>query len=264
MLSLFSILCLPIVAVLAMHSRAGRSHTDIAKRVAGDVDVLKRWPSSFSGTRATWYDVGLGGCGKWNKPDDFIVAMNFPMFGSVYPGPLCFKMITIEYQGKTAQAQIMDACEACPANGGIDMSKGLFTYLSGSLGAGVLSVDWHFSDGGGGGNDGGDDGGNDDNNNPSPSPKPKPKPEPTTTWEPPAPTVQVQKTTSTSSSSSSHTHHSFSSSASSAAASAAPTAPSSSAAAAAPVPTPAGPQNIGNMYQFMEALGQVAIGGSSN
>jgi hypothetical protein len=29
-------------------------------------------------------------------------------FGGGFPGPNCFKMITIEYQGKSTQAQITD------------------------------------------------------------------------------------------------------------------------------------------------------------
>jgi hypothetical protein len=36
------------------------------------------------------------------------VALNVEQYGSGYPGPQCFKSITIQYGGKTAQATIMD------------------------------------------------------------------------------------------------------------------------------------------------------------
>lgn len=40
--------------------------------------------------------------------DDKIVALNVAQYGGGYPGPYCFKSITIWYGGKTAQATIMD------------------------------------------------------------------------------------------------------------------------------------------------------------
>lgn len=70
-------------------------------------------------------------------------------------------MITIDYKGKSTQAQIVDEvshvclrfpcwtyylqCPGCPY-GGLDMSSGLFQFFEPDLGVGVLQVDWHFSD----------------------------------------------------------------------------------------------------------------------
>ncbi|KAI9059120.1 hypothetical protein FKP32DRAFT_1546971, partial [Trametes sanguinea] len=76
-------------------------------------------------------------------------------------GENCWKMITIEYQGKQHTAQITDEvcalqislqrpskrstsqCPGCPW-GGLDLTPTLFSYLSGSLDAGVLSATWNF------------------------------------------------------------------------------------------------------------------------
>nr|KAG8950187.1 hypothetical protein FRC03_012944 [Tulasnella sp. 419] len=82
--------------------------------------------------RATWYNVGMGACGKHNVDSDFIVALNSPQYGSGYPGPNCFKEITLSYNGKTAQAMIMDECPPCPS-GGLDLSPDLFEYLANDL-----------------------------------------------------------------------------------------------------------------------------------
>ncbi|THH01713.1 hypothetical protein EW026_g1043 [Hermanssonia centrifuga] len=99
-------LSLPFAAVGATHGNAGRHHDSIARRSRGDVDVHKR--DSFSNARFTFYDVGLGSCGQNNVPSDFIVALNTPMYGDGYPGPHCFKSITIQWGGKTTTATIMD------------------------------------------------------------------------------------------------------------------------------------------------------------
>lgn len=234
-LSIFSYLFL---AALAAHSPAKR-HTALAHRKRGDVALYERG-QSFQGARATWYQTGLGGCGIWNNPGDFIVALNFPMFGDIYPGPLCFQKITIEYQGKTAVAQITDACEACPAYGGIDMSKGLFEYFADPAG-GVISVNWWF---------GGDD-----------SP-----PEPTTSkWQAPAPKWTPAPATHSASTpkptptpTPTHSSHSSSSSSSSSSKS------TSTSSAPQVISTPAGANNIANLYQVILGLGRYVVAGASN
>jgi hypothetical protein len=148
---LSSLLCLvfPFIALAELHGIPNHHrHRDLANRSRGDVQLFKR----FDNARFTYYAVGLGACGKWNKPGDFIVALNVHQYGGGYPGPNCFKMITISFGGKTAQAQIMDECMGCPY-GGLDFSEGLFQYFS-DLGAGVLYGSWEFNGGGGGGGGG--------------------------------------------------------------------------------------------------------------
>jgi hypothetical protein len=97
-----------------------------------------------------WLDkfpLGLGACGQYNQPSDFIVALNQDQFGPGYPGPHCFESITLTCNGKTAHATIMDevrslfrarprprvliVCTKCPGcpYAGLDLSEGLFSVI---------------------------------------------------------------------------------------------------------------------------------------
>lgn len=96
----------------------------------------------FDQARFSFYDVGLGACGKTNVASDFIVALNSAQFGS---GGYCFQMITITYGGKSTQAQIADECPGCPY-GGLDFSRGLFNYFA-SESAGIIYGSWVFGSG---------------------------------------------------------------------------------------------------------------------
>lgn len=118
-----------------------RHHQELAQRARGDVDIHRR---DFDNARFTFYDVGLGACGQYSSPGDFIVALNVAQYGVGFPGLQCFKSITISYGGKTAQATIMDKCMGCPY-GGLDLSTGLFNYFA-SESAGVLYGSWSFED----------------------------------------------------------------------------------------------------------------------
>ncbi len=100
-------------------------HKNLAKRLGGDIGILDRL---FSGARWTFYDAGLwvlfmsismqiclplsfcfsGACGETNVESDYIVALNANQFGTGYPGPNCFKTITMKYNGKKVIAKIMD------------------------------------------------------------------------------------------------------------------------------------------------------------
>jgi hypothetical protein len=109
-----------------------------ASSVASNQTDSSRHPDKqFESARFSFYDVGLGACGAMNKASDFIVAMNQPQFTS---GDWCFKTISVHYQGKTAQAKVMDMCPGCPF-GGLDFSRGLFDYFA-SEGAGIIYGSW--------------------------------------------------------------------------------------------------------------------------
>lgn len=136
---------------------------ELAVRAPNDMSLWKR----FDNARFTFYAVGLGACGQFSQPGDFIVALNSQQFGG---GGSCFQVITITINGKTAQAQIMDECPGCPY-AGLDFSEGLFTYFAPES-AGVLYGTWVFGAG-----------------------APSPSPEPTTTWQPPTTTWQPPTTT---------------------------------------------------------------------
>jgi len=173
-------------------------HHELARRASSAVDIHGRGDNRF-----TFYAVGLGACGQVSQPSDFIVALNTPQFGSGYPGPNCFKKITMEFGGKTTTATIMDECPGCPY-GGLDLSIGLFTFFAPES-VGVLYGTWFFSDGSGGG---GGAPATTHTHTWSPSPTPSPPPlipsvlAPTPT---PTPTTSTSKSTSISSSNASHT-----------------------------------------------------------
>lgn len=159
-------------------------HQELAQRARGDVGIHKR---AFANARFTFYDVGLGACGQYSSPGDFIVALNVAQYGGGYPGPQCFKSITISYGGKTAQATIMDECMGCPY-AGLDFSTGLFNYFA-SPDDGVVYGTWWF-------NDGTSEPTSSSSSEWTPTPTPTPAyTPPTPTWTPP--TTTYQSTTST-------------------------------------------------------------------
>ncbi|KAK1229638.1 hypothetical protein PQX77_007273 [Marasmius sp. AFHP31] len=105
-------------------------------------DVESRSAQSFNG-RLTYYQTGLGACGGYNKPSDFIVALNSAQYGGGYPGPNCGKSITISYGGKTHEAIIVDECPTCDY-GDLDLSQALFEYFA-PTSTGVLQAVWWFN-----------------------------------------------------------------------------------------------------------------------
>jgi len=179
------------VSVLAEHGLQARGHhAAIAKRAENGTHLDKR----ISNARFTYFAVGMGACGQFSHPGDFMVALNSAQYGGGYPGPNCFKKISISYGGKSTTATILDECPGCPY-GGLDLSQGLFEFFA-PTSAGVINGEWSFEGGGGGG---------DDNAAPATHKKPDP-PAPTPTPDPPkteAARVQVKSKTSTKTSSTS-------------------------------------------------------------
>lgn len=240
-------LALPLAA-LGEHFTPHRRHSDIAHRARADTQLQKR---SFDNARLTFYDVGLGSCGQYSQPSDFIVALNSAQYGDGYPGPNCFKSITITCNGKSTGATILDECPGCPY-GGLDLSTGLFDFFA-DPSVGVLYCSWDF-----------------DGDAPAPTSTSAPPP-------PPPPTTSSSTWSSTSSStpppssSSSSTKSSTtqSSTQSSASSSAPPSSSSSSASAATPTPsatnsTSSTDGNLANCNQAILGLGGalVAAGGA--
>ncbi|RDX48320.1 hypothetical protein K466DRAFT_583769 [Polyporus arcularius HHB13444] len=201
-------LALPYATVASSHGSANhRRHEAIAAaqhEVTDAVETvqtttLHRRGQTYNNARLTYYDVGLGACGKTNVPSDFIVALNSGMYGGGYPGPNCFRPISITYNGKTVGATIMDECPGCPSDGGLDLSEGLFKALA-PLDDGVIYASWHFTDEG--------------DDEPAPTThKTTEKPKPTTSWwQPPTTSLWQPETTSTTSTKKSSTTHSTSTS----------------------------------------------------
>ncbi|KDQ59426.1 hypothetical protein JAAARDRAFT_32987 [Jaapia argillacea MUCL 33604] len=255
-----SVVALALSLGVSADSHIGRRHDGIARRVRGDL-VEKR---SYDNARFTFYDVGLGSCGQYNVPSDFIVALDTSLYGGGYPGPNCFKSITISWGGKTAQATIMDECPGCPY-GGLDFSRGLFDYFAPES-VGVLYGTWWYNDGSGGGG----------NTQPTttswkpeptttwtpPPPPPTTKETPTTTWTPPPTTTWTPPPPSTSSAPPSSSPPASSATPSSSSEKKSSTATSSSAAATPSASS--GPQNIDGMNLAVGGLGGIILAGASS
>lgn len=103
----------------------------------------------FSG-RATYYAVGLGNCGGTNSGNEMVVALNTAQYGSTsQQSQYCGRQLVISYGGRTQTARVVDSCPTCPY-GGLDLSEGLFSALSGgNMGMGVMQVNWHWAGEGG-------------------------------------------------------------------------------------------------------------------
>lgn len=129
---------------------------------------------AFTG-RATFYSISdnAGACGQMSYEPAYIVALNTAQYGGGYPGPECFKTVTITGGSRNghAVAQIMDECPTCPY-GALDLGKALFANFA-SEDEGVTEITWWFNEGG----------------NPEPTTSKPPPPPPTSTtpeWTPPA------------------------------------------------------------------------------
>ncbi|KIJ55843.1 hypothetical protein M422DRAFT_24350 [Sphaerobolus stellatus SS14] len=97
----------------------------------------------------TFYDPGLGACGKTNKSSDLIVAVSSQVFASFGKqisngNPVCGKKITLKANGKTVTATVEDKCPGCGAND-VDLSPAAFKKLA-SLGTGrIHGAKWTIS-----------------------------------------------------------------------------------------------------------------------
>lgn len=201
----------------ASFDEGGNSTTSLEPR-AGD----SKW---------SWYDTeesgNAGACGKHMKNYEFVVARAQVDFQQSD----CFKTITLEFEGRTVQAQIMDICPVCPPRG-LDLSKGLFKHIAPN-GDGIVYGNWWFGGGA--------------PKPPKPTTTKKPEPTTTTTKKPTSTTTTTTKkstTTSTTTTSTSTTSSTTSTS-------------SSTTASVAPPPTAAPQANLGALQEILVEMGGV-------
>lgn len=98
----------------------------------------------------TYFDTGLGACGKYNTNSDHIVAVShllFDSFGTANPNnnPVCGHKIKATYQGKSTIVTVADRCaaETC-AYGDLDFTPTAFQELA-PLSVGRLhGVSWQW------------------------------------------------------------------------------------------------------------------------
>ncbi|KIR39935.1 B2-aldehyde-forming enzyme [Cryptococcus deuterogattii 99/473] len=175
MLALFALFqLLPILALAAhsppqrrAHERARKNYEQTHGRNAEDIPTIVERDNHYDnrtiverdhfdnrtltprGTTytgvGTFYYTGLGACGLNSQDSDFMVALNSAQYGSGYPGPQCFKYITIQMGSTTiGGVEILDECPTCDY-GSLDLSPGLFTQFA-DYDAGTIHITWWFDD----------------------------------------------------------------------------------------------------------------------
>ncbi|KAH7103657.1 Non-catalytic module family EXPN protein [Auriculariales sp. MPI-PUGE-AT-0066] len=131
-LSVIATIASLVLAVYATPLNRTQSESDVSSESRL---IDKR--DSYKG-RATWFNVGLGSCGKTDNDNDFIVALN--------PGKTrghCDRWIHVKKGNKEVYAKVRDTCPSC-APAAIDLSPAAFKKL-GTLDAGVLNITWTFT-----------------------------------------------------------------------------------------------------------------------
>ncbi|KAF5330275.1 hypothetical protein D9758_014457 [Tetrapyrgos nigripes] len=93
--------------------------------------------------RGTWFEVGLGNCGKWSVDSDKIVAIAKSRYDE-NNGANCGQWVSITDQknGRHAYALILDSCQSCGRQD-LDMSPSLFKQFE-PLSIGELNIEWNF------------------------------------------------------------------------------------------------------------------------
>ncbi|GLB36782.1 putative lytic transglycolase [Lyophyllum shimeji] len=126
----------------------------------------------------TFFTPGLGACGLTNSDADMIAAVSVEFYNT-FPGatanpnlnPICGKMATVNYGGKTIRVAITDKCYAC-ALYDLDLSPTAFNMLADPSIGRLHGAEWTL-----------------DGTTPPPTTTPPPPPPTTTTPPPPPPTT---------------------------------------------------------------------------
>ncbi|CEL51571.1 hypothetical protein RSOLAG1IB_00106 [Rhizoctonia solani AG-1 IB] len=146
--SFFTTVLVLVMALVAFSAPIQHADLELAKApvdstVAVPLEIESRQETHTLEKRkngkATWFNTGLGACGKVSNDKQLIVALG-P--GAYKSGQMCGKTITVKNpkNGKSTTAKVMDLCPSCGTNN-IDLSPAAFQKI-GSLSAGVLSVTW--------------------------------------------------------------------------------------------------------------------------
>ncbi|CAE6526578.1 unnamed protein product, partial [Rhizoctonia solani] len=148
-LSFFTTVLVFVMALVAFAAPIQLANLELAKppvdsTVAVPADLESRQETHTLEKRktgkASWFNTGLGACGKVSNDKQSIVALG-P--GAYQGGKMCGKTITIKNtkNGKSTTAKVMDLCPSCGTNN-LDLSPAAFKKL-GSLSTGILSVSWN-------------------------------------------------------------------------------------------------------------------------
>ncbi|KAI0698238.1 plant expansin [Cytidiella melzeri] len=109
---------------------------------------------TVSGThtgQGTFYEVGLGACGKNDEDGELVVAVSHTLFDE-YPGhnaenpnanPVCGKKIKATYKNKSVTTKVVDRCTGC-APYDLDFSPAAFKKLASESVGRLSGLKWSF------------------------------------------------------------------------------------------------------------------------
>jgi len=120
---------------------------DAAEQESGPLNQLQ---ARDTYGRFTYFNAGLGACGKWNTGSDYIVALGGALFDPYSPGgnpnknTLCGKRIRASYGGKNVTVTVADKCGSCTASD-LDFSRAAFQAMA-PLSVGLMYGTWEWVD----------------------------------------------------------------------------------------------------------------------
>ncbi|KAF8188929.1 RlpA-like double-psi beta-barrel-protein domain-containing protein-containing protein [Mycena galopus ATCC 62051] len=111
---------------------------------------LQSRATTFTGN-GTFFQPGLGACGKTNTANDLIVAVGHGEFDA-FPGagpnpttnPICGKKIKATSGGNSVTVTVVDRCVSCSGAADLDFSEAAFAKLAALVIGRIDGVKWHF------------------------------------------------------------------------------------------------------------------------
>jgi len=98
----------------------------------------------------TFFDVGLGACGKTSANTDYMVAIGWQLFDSFSNGdpnpnhnPVCGRQIRATFGGKSVTVVVLDRCGGCQPDD-LDFSPSAFDQLANPDAGRLHNVQWQF------------------------------------------------------------------------------------------------------------------------
>ncbi|KAL6880778.1 Non-catalytic module family expansin [Trichoderma novae-zelandiae] len=89
----------------------------------------------------TWYNTGLGACGRTNNDAELVVAVSASLYDREHP---CGRKIRISYQGRSEVVTVVDRCQGCAEND-LDLSPAAFRGVIGDPGLGRVTASWDWA-----------------------------------------------------------------------------------------------------------------------
>ncbi|CDH60010.1 hypothetical protein RO3G_09000 [Lichtheimia corymbifera JMRC:FSU:9682] len=102
--------------------------------------------TQYDGT-GTYYDTGVGSCGKKDTNDELIVAINKAQMGNgpnPNANPHCGKYVVVQGTNGNVKAKIEDTCPTC-GSGSLDLSPAVFRAVCGDESKGKCAIHWKFT-----------------------------------------------------------------------------------------------------------------------